>query len=177
MGAQIPQKGVQPVKTLWILVVLAAVVLAIRIVIGVPVVSGQPTPTPTPTPTPQTWPSTVGTFVNDTGQVVNDLHVEVDLAADADLLVNAPGCPTPSGVGGILFSSVNIVWPTPCVDPGESVTLEFFTDCTFCAPPQHTLSLLDAGRDAGGHVHTYAHAHANTGPGRRRRPRHRRQLP
>lgn len=94
------------------------------------------TPTPSPTPTPSI-PSTVATFVNDTGQVVNDLHVEVGLAGSVSLTANAPGCPVPSGTGGNLISSIDVVWSATCVDPGESVTLEIFADCfsPLCGPP------------------------------------------
>ena len=35
------------------------------------------------------------------------------------LVANAPGCPEPQWIGH------NPRWPTPCVDPGESITMEF----------------------------------------------------
>ena len=94
------------------------------------------TPTPSPTPTPGI-PSTVATFVNDTGQVVNDLHVEVGLAGSLSLLANAPGCPTPSLIAGGIFSAFDVVWSATCVDPGESVTVKIFADCfaPLCGPP------------------------------------------
>jgi hypothetical protein len=102
---------------------------------GSPTVSAA-TPTPTPTPTP-VIPSIIHTFTNTTGQAADHLHVSVDLAADGvPLLANAPGCLTPSiSTGGFLFTDAHVTWPDPCVDPGESVTLQFFTDCFFCSPP------------------------------------------
>ena len=102
--------------------------------------SGPPTPTPSPTASPTASPaipSTVSVFVNDTGEVVNDLHVDVDLAASVSLSANALGCPLPSLPGSALFSSFDVVWPAACADPGESVTLEIFSDCfaPACGPP------------------------------------------
>ena len=116
-------------------VAAAAVALGFIFVASIGVATAI-TPTPTPTPPPGI-PSTVKTFVNDTGQVVNDLHVEVDLAGFVDLLANAPGCPAPSLPGTGPFPSFDVVWSATCVDPGESVTLEIFSDCLapLCGPP------------------------------------------
>jgi len=76
-------------------------------------------------------------FTNGTGQAASDLHVQVDLFANVSLVQNAPGCATPTisklPPFGFLFTAADVVWPTRCVDPGESVTLQFFSDC---GPPQ-----------------------------------------
>jgi hypothetical protein len=35
-----------------------------------------------------------------------------------------------------MYNELYVVWPNACVDPGESVTMEFMTDCSFCDAPE-----------------------------------------
>jgi hypothetical protein len=95
-----------------VLLVLATFVTARATRVG----AGPYTPTPTPTPTPTT------TFTNNTGEAAGFLHLQSN---DSGALpsVNAPGCGVPTVFGGG-FEYWEIVWPSPCVDPGESVSFE-----------------------------------------------------
>ncbi len=106
--------------------------------------SPTPTVTATPTPTPPWEPYARVPICNDTGQAVSDLHVRlVHPAANEDPIgANAPGCPEPAyfyGGSASSYSSISIDWGTPCVHPGEMVTLYFFAGCTTpepgCSPP------------------------------------------
>jgi hypothetical protein len=63
------------------------------------------------------------TFTNDTGQAAGFLHVQSNETFGALPSVNAPGCPAPT-VFESGFEYWEIVWPSPCVDPGESVSFE-----------------------------------------------------
>ncbi len=78
-----------------------------------------PTPTPTTTPTP-----TAALFVvtNDTGEPAGFLHLQSLPSFIASPSVNPPGCGTPTVASG--FESWEVTWPSPCVDPGESVVFD-----------------------------------------------------
>lgn len=59
------------------------------------------------------------TYVNDAGGRAVELQLRYEHGLEAARLVaNAPGCPDP------VVSLSGVRWPVPCVDPGESVTLE-----------------------------------------------------
>ncbi len=76
------------------------------------------TPTPTATPTPLT------TITNNTGQAAGFLHVQSFSTIATLPSVNAPGCGAPA-IFGSGFEYWEIVWPSACVDPGESVSFQF----------------------------------------------------
>ena len=103
-----------------------------------PTATPTPVTTPTPTPTPTGAPGTLVTFTNNTGSTANDLHFAVTHAGQTftvSVEQNAPGCSQPTistgqGGGPDFTIAVNVVWPTSCVDPGESVILRL--DCGGC---------------------------------------------
>jgi hypothetical protein len=100
-----------------------------------------PTPTPTastncpssPTPTPTGPQSVTRTFTNGTGETASDMHARFDSPVYPDCIVsNAPGCPSPSGTTFYgpppARPGFNLDWGTACVDPGESVTVRYYSD-------------------------------------------------
>jgi len=102
-----------------------------------PTVSATGTPpasaTVTATPSPS---ANVLTFTNTTGVAASDLHFAVSVSSSNPTMTvtveqNAPGCQQPttstSPTSPDFTFFVNVVWPTNCVDPGESVTLRL--DC------------------------------------------------
>jgi Pretoxin HINT domain len=104
-----------------------------------------PTPTatasPTATATPAPGSSTVVTLTNNNTISATNLRVTVTGAANLQALhTNAPGCPTPakylSNFNPGATKNYDFVWPSDCVELGESVTVEFSPDCTSCPPPQ-----------------------------------------
>jgi hypothetical protein len=99
--------------------------------------AATPPPSPSPTPTPFFFSTTVVTLCNETSQAVNGLHIAFSQSEPAASLFpvthNAPGCPTPTydykGNFPPVYTSIDVIWSERCVDPGETVTLEFGTDC------------------------------------------------
>lgn len=61
------------------------------------------------------------TYTNDSGIVASHLLIPTFGAYSITLLRNAPGCADPS----VAQYSVDLAWPTACVDPGESVVVRF----------------------------------------------------
>ena len=94
-----------------------------------PPVTPTPTAPPTPAPTPT---ATQVTAINDTGVTADALHFFVhssSMTLTAEVSGNAPGCATPTATVnqtmGIDFTfDLDVVWPTACVDSGESVTVK-----------------------------------------------------
>ncbi len=84
------------------------------------------------------FPYTTETFVNDSRQAASELHIRGEARALPSplpsLVRNAAGCDQPSILHPVP-DTVDVVWPTACVEPGESVTIEFSADCPFCEPP------------------------------------------
>lgn len=119
--------------------------------------TATPTPTPSPSPTPgpsdcrsRTWgpsgtpspwpappftPYADASLCNDTGIIADDLHITLAGPAGNEnfLTANAPGCDTPlvqlSDDPGA-YTQVDMQWPEPCVDPGETVDVHFEANCT-----------------------------------------------
>jgi hypothetical protein len=91
--------------------------------------AGSDCPSGTPTPTPTSVRSTVG-FTNNTGQSVSDLHARFNFPVNLECIVqNAPGCPLPSrSTVNVPRPGFNLDWGTACVDPGESVTVQYFSE-------------------------------------------------
>jgi hypothetical protein len=56
------------------------------------------------------------------------------------MVKNAAGCGPP-----IILEpepgTVDVLWPDSCVEPGESVAIEFRADCASCEPP--TISFFE----------------------------------
>jgi len=81
-----------------------------------------------PSPTP---PSSPMSFTNDTGVTASDLHFFTTgpyQNVSVTVQQNAPGCSQPTASASFVGSPdfthvVNVVWPTSCVDSGQSVTL------------------------------------------------------
>lgn len=69
-------------------------------------------------------------FTNDTGQTAGFLHLQSIVGGSFLPSVNAPGCAAPV-VFGAGFEYWEVVWPEPCVDPGESVTFDTSPDPIF----------------------------------------------
>jgi len=61
------------------------------------------------------------TYTNDTGSPANHLLVTTYGAFDLTVTRNAPGCAEPV----LAVFAVDITWPNSCVDPGESVEVQF----------------------------------------------------
>ena len=84
------------------------------------------------------FPSAVETFVNDSQQAASELHIRGETLAlpspPPSLVRNAAGCDQPTILHPVP-DTVDVVWPDLCVEPGESVTIEFFADCPSCDPP------------------------------------------
>jgi WD40-like Beta Propeller Repeat len=107
-----------------------------------PTPTATPMPgTPTPTPTQTGAPGTLVTFTNNSGSTANDLHFAVTVPSQSLTVTveqNAPGCAPPTvnssyGAGGPDFTfGVTVVWPTSCVDQGESVTLRLSCQPSGC---------------------------------------------
>jgi len=79
----------------------------------------------------------VVTYVNDIGVAADGLHIIAYWPGGIVLVQNAPGCSSPSIHTSLLLPFVgwyltDVIWPAPCVDPGESVTIEWFGDCITC---------------------------------------------
>ncbi|TMG00968.1 MAG: hypothetical protein E6I03_10105, partial [Chloroflexi bacterium] len=96
------------------------------------------TPSPSPTATATATPTPVGntaSFINTTGQTASDLHIVARTGTqrpDAQVRTNAPGCsnPTISRFNATLSHTIyNVVWPSACVDSGETVEVEFLCVC------------------------------------------------
>lgn len=108
-----------------------------------------PEPTPTPSPSLQYYPS----FCNDTGESVDALEffeTSGYQSVDVEVSHNPPGCPdaTISSTGnlGLDFSiGFAITWPSPCVDPSESVQLSFS-----CGNPGGTPAPCELGATCAG---------------------------
>jgi len=103
-----------------------------------------PTVTGTPWPTPPWTPYSYVPVCNDTAQAVSDLHVRLGRpAVNPDPIgANAPGCPEPVYFfegSSTAYTAISIDWGTPCVHPGEMVTMTFFAGCQtpepMCLPP------------------------------------------
>lgn len=112
-------------------------------------ITPTPTASPTPTPTPPWGPYAYVPICNDAGQDVSDLHVRlVRPATNPDPVgANAPNCPEPAysyDGSPSSYTSISIDWGTPCVDPGEMVTLYFFAGCATpaegCSAPNASCS-------------------------------------
>ena len=105
--------------------------------------TATPTASPTPWPSPPWTPYAYVPICNDTGQAVSDLHVRlIRSAANEDPIgANAPGCPEPAYFfdSSPSYTTIDIDWGTPCVQPGEMITLYFYAGCTTpepgCSPP------------------------------------------
>ncbi len=67
--------------------------------------------------------TTTITITNNTSAAAGFLHVGGTASFVALPSVNAPGCGAPA-IFGAGFEYWEIVWPSPCVDPGESVSFE-----------------------------------------------------
>ncbi len=74
--------------------------------------------------------TTTFTFTNGTGQPAGFLHLQSNDTVGTLPSVNAPGCSAPA-VFDSGFEYWEIVWPSPCVDPGESVSFEMSTFTVF----------------------------------------------
>jgi hypothetical protein len=84
----------------------------------------EPSNTVQLSPPPGNCPATEQqTYVNDTGQPANALSItQIHAIQDVRLLANAPGCETPE----ITYYPFVVSWgEDACVDPNESITLEF----------------------------------------------------
>ena len=94
--------------------------------------------TPTAEVDDGTFPSAIETFVNDSQHVASTLHIRGETLAlpspPPSLFRNAAGCDQPSILHPVP-DTVDVGWPAACVEPGESVTIEFSADCPFCEPP------------------------------------------
>jgi len=100
-----------------------------------------PTPTvsPSPTPTPAWTPTYSVNICNDTGSAASDLHIVLTQEAGnvEPITQNVPGCsapshtynPSPSG-----YTSVDVTWDLPCVDPGKYVSVYFVATCSTPQP-------------------------------------------
>ena len=93
------------------------ILAAVSLVQDYPAAAQVYTPTPTPTPTPALFVVT-----NDTGEPAGFLHLQSLPSFVASPSVNPPGCGTPTVASG--FESWEVTWPSPCVDPGESVVFD-----------------------------------------------------
>lgn len=128
-----------PAASLRVLPLLAVLVVFVVIAVtaglmnppgGRPAVAITPTPSPTPL-----FPTTVVTLTNNTGQTASALSLTFSppSASLYPVSQNAPGCGAPAyNYGGallVVLYSMTVLWPTACVDPGESVTLRLMTDC------------------------------------------------
>jgi hypothetical protein len=68
------------------------------------------------------------TFTNNTSIARSDLHITVsDIAGGvtATVITNAPGCDNPTVSTPSSDYNIDVVWSGPCVDDGESVTIQF----------------------------------------------------
>jgi hypothetical protein len=91
---------------------------------------------------PAPTPANAVTLVNNSGVSASDLHFFLiePVPISAGVVTNAPGCASPvinvSGANGPDFTTVfDVVWPSACVDPGESVTLGFSCNVFSCPSP------------------------------------------
>lgn len=100
---------------------LLASALAVGILAAVSLVQDYPAAAqvypPTPTPTPALFVVT-----NDTGEPAGFLHLQSLPSFIALPSVSPPGCGTPTVAFG--FEYWEVTWPSPCVDPGESVAFD-----------------------------------------------------
>jgi hypothetical protein len=92
------------------------------------------------------FPTTEVTFVNETTLAASELHIEFEgtSTSSAQLLQNAPGCPSPA----VHFIpphdfEVTVDWGTPCVDAGESVRFRFMADKSVRPQARGVMLLLD----------------------------------
>ncbi len=94
------------------------------------------------------FPFATETFVNDSKQAASVLHIQGETLAlpspPPSLVRNAAGCDQPTILHPVP-DAVDVVWPDPCVEPGESVTIEFSADCPLCEPP--TISSFEWASD------------------------------
>ncbi len=93
----------------------------------------------------QEFPTAVATLTNNTGQIAGGIHLNLATFAGSlqPLTGNAPGCGAPAySTPGWPYTTLDVTWPAPCVDPGESVTFTFVKDCTAstCGPQPPTVS-------------------------------------
>jgi hypothetical protein len=104
--------------------------------------TATPTRTPTTTPTfcPSCTPHTEVTFVNDTALAASQIHIEFPSnrpTSTAGVIQNAPGCPSPTThVTSPIDAYVTVDWGVACVDPGESVRIDFGADSPFAPAPE-----------------------------------------
>jgi hypothetical protein len=94
-----------------------------------------------PTNALQTFPSTTVTFTNDGAAPALELHLEFSSPSTSTAPLNddPPGCAPPTYVYGSgwppVYYSLDVIWSSACIDPGESATFTFFTDCDTCNAP------------------------------------------
>jgi hypothetical protein len=87
----------------------------------------------------QTFPST--TVTNDGASPALELHLEFSSPSTSTAPLNddPPGCAPPTYVYGSgwppVYYSLDVIWSSACIDPGESATFTFFTDCDTCTAP------------------------------------------
>ena len=93
----------------------AGILAAVSLVQDYPAAAQVYTPTPTPTPT-------LFVVTNDTGEPAGFLHLQSLPSFIASPSVSPPGCGTPTVAFG--FEYWEVTWPSPCVDPGESVVFD-----------------------------------------------------
>jgi hypothetical protein len=131
----------------------------------------RPTPTVTYPPTPYNPPpapagtnrdillSSVASFCNDSGHAASSLRIHFASAYSwRSLGTNAPGCSLPQFKpvdSGYDEFDLIVDWGTPCVDPVESVTLDFTYFCGGACPGATPFcytwfDLNDEPLDAGG---------------------------
>ena len=90
-------------------------------VVPIPTLPPPCTPTPTPTATPTPTPP-LFVVTNDTGEPAGFLHLQSVPSFSALPAVSPPGCGAPTVAFG--FEYWEVTWPSPCVDPGESVVFD-----------------------------------------------------
>jgi len=103
-------------------------------------ITATPTVTGTPWPTPPYTPYYDWRICNDTGDPANDLHITLnsDTRSLDPVYINAPGCPEPGytyNTGAPPYKSIDVVWSSACVDPGEAVFVHFDANCNTISPP------------------------------------------
>jgi hypothetical protein len=64
------------------------------------------------------------TFTNTTPLPADALHIRMNEAVTPSIVQNAAGCPAPTISGDHSAGRVDLTWSTPCVESGESVTIE-----------------------------------------------------
>lgn len=113
------------------------------------------TATPTATVTPDLSLPGHGVFTNNTGAPINTATVTITSAPyqayGMYVSSNAPGCAAPSLISETItrgslgrvpvYTTVTVIqWPTPCVDPGETFTVDYASAWPDWAQPWAVLS-------------------------------------